>query len=252
MGGALVERAAREVRLTSLGEDLLSRSRGILQQVDDLGTIVRSRSAPLSGRLRIGVIPTIAPYFLPKVITALSAQFPNLTLEPKETITQTLVAEIIASKLDVAIVALPISEPSLQEFALFEEQFLLVRPARDAALPVPDVAAIPQMQLLLLEEGHCFRDQALSYCSVSGGRTRRIMEGSSLSTLVQMVSSGIGVTLIPEMARRFETRSADVAVSAFDTNPPGRTVGMIWRKTNPLGKDLLEVGAIIRKAAEQA
>ncbi len=250
MGGALVERAARELRLTSLGEDLLTRSQGILQQVDDLGAIVRSRSAPFSGRLRIGVIPTIAPYFLPTVIKALSAQFPDLTLEPKETITQTLVTEIIASKLDVAIVALPISEPSLREFALFDEQFLLVRPVGDAALPVPNAAAIPQMQLLLLEEGHCFRDQALSFCSTSGVRRRQIMEGSSLSTLVQMVSAGIGVTLIPEMARAFETRSAHVSVVAFDESPPGRTVGMIWRKTNPLGKDLLEVGAIIRKAAE--
>ena len=250
MGGPLVERAAREIRLTALGEDLLSHGNDILQRVEDLGAIVRRRSASFSGRLRMGVIPTVAPYLLPKIIKALSQRFPDLALEPKETVTQSLVQEILASRLDVAIVALPMSEPALQEFALFDEEFLLVRPASDADLPVPSPAALPTMQLLLLEEGHCFRDQALSYCNTSSVQTRQIMEGSSLSTLVQMVSAGIGITLIPEMARTFETRSADVSIANFAGTPPSRTIGMIWRKTNPLVDDLLEIGAIIRKVAE--
>lgn len=250
MGGPLVERAAREIRVTALGEDLLSRGRDILQQIEDLGGIVRKRSGPFSGRLRIGVIPSVAPYLLPTIIKTLSARFPDLMLEPKETITQSLVHEILASKLDVAIVALPISEAALDEFTLFDEEFLLVRPAQDADLPVPSVAALPALQLLLLEEGHCFRDQALSFCNIDGVRTRQIMEGSSLSTLVQMVSAGIGITLIPEMARSFETRSADVSIARFGSKAPTRTIGMVWRKTNPLSEDFMEIGTIIRKVAK--
>ena len=251
MGGPLVERAARQIRLTALGEDLLTRGNAILQRVDDLDALVRRRTGPFSGRLRIGVIPTVAPYLLPRVIKVLSERYPDLTLEPKETITQSLLGEIRTSKLDVAIVALPISEPALQEFALFDEEFLLVRPAVDADLPIPSVSAIPAMQLLLLEEGHCFRDQALSFCKMGGVQARSIMEGSSLSTLVQMVNAGIGVTLIPQMAQSFETRSANVSVVRFHEEAPGRTIGIVWRKTNPLSEDFMQIGAIIRKIAEE-
>lgn len=250
MGGPLVERTAREIRLTAMGEDFLARGSEILQQVEDLSALLRRQAGPFSGRLRLGVIPTVAPYLLPRIIQALGQRYPDLKLEPKETITQSLVHEILASRLDAAIVALPVTEPALQEFALFAEEFLLVRPACDAELPVPTAAVLPTMELLLLEEGHCFRDQALSFCDAGNARPRQIMEGSSLSTLVQMVSAGIGVTLIPEMARSFETRSADVAVSRFHVNPPRRTIGMIWRKTNPLTPELMEMGAIIRKIAE--
>jgi len=250
MGGPLVERAARKIRLTAVGEDLLERARDILLRVEDIGTLARSQAGAFTGRLRIGVIPTVAPYLLPRVVKALSQRFPELLLEPKETVTQSLLQEVHASRLDVAIVALPISEPALREFALFDEEFLLVRPVADKGAQVPALAALPAMQLLLLEEGHCFRDQALSFCSADGVRARQIMEGSSLSTLVQMVSAGIGLTLIPEMAEAFETRTADVAVSRFPSPAPHRTIGMIWRKTNPLESQLMETGSVVRKAAE--
>ena len=251
MGGPLVERASREIRLTALGEDLVVRGREILRQVEDLDALARKRSGPFAGRLRIGVIPTVAPYLLPNIVRSLSGKFPDLSLEPKETITQSLVREILASRLDMAIVALPISEPELREFALFDEDFLLVRPASDADEPVPSPPALPQMQLMLLEEGHCFRDQALSFCNSSGVFAHQIMEGSSLSTLVQMVSAGIGVTLIPEMAREFETRGTDVAIARFEEDIPNRTIGMIWRKTNPLTDELMEIGALIQKVASE-
>ncbi|MEP2471154.1 MULTISPECIES: LysR substrate-binding domain-containing protein [Roseobacteraceae] len=249
MGGALVERTAREVRLTALGEDLIVRGREILRQVEDLDALVRKRAGPFSGRLRIGIIPTVAPYLMPQIIKSLWHKFPDLVLEPKETITKSLVHEILASRLDVAIVALPVSVPELREFALFDEEFLLVRPAHDADEPVPNPSVLPTMQLLLLEEGHCFRDQALSFCSSTGVNARQIMEGSSLSTLVQMVGAGMGVTLIPEMAQAFETRSTEVSIARFTDTPPKRTIGMIWRRTNPLQDELMEIGALIRRAA---
>lgn len=250
LGGPLVERAAREIRLTALGEDFLVRARDILVRVEDLEGLRRSSAGPFSGRLRIGVIPTVAPYLLPSIIISLSARFPDLEPEPREAVTQSLIEDILASRLDVAVVALPVSEPALREFALFEEDFLLVRPASQRGEPVPRPEHMQAMRLLLLEEGHCFRDQALAFCAVSGARPRHIMEGSSLSTLVQLVGAGIGVTLIPEMALAFETRTADVSIARFAGVAPARTVGMIWRKTNPLGEQLMQIGAIVRRASE--
>ncbi|MEO1688605.1 MAG: LysR substrate-binding domain-containing protein, partial [Pseudomonadota bacterium] len=203
LGGPLVERTSRRVELTTLGEDFLSRAQEILIRVDDLEELVRSARDTLTGRLRLGVIPTVAPYLLPQIIQALGARFPELELQPRETITRALVDGLMASRLDVAIVALPISEPSLREFSLFDEEFRLVRPPGEAGRPAPSPAHLQTMRLLLLEEGHCFRDQALSFCEAQGARPRHIMEGSSLSTLVQMVGAGIGATLIPEMALPF-------------------------------------------------
>ena len=132
LGGPLVERASRQIRLTTLGEDFLSRAREIILQVDELNDLVRSSEAPLVGRLRLGVIPTVAPYLLPAIIQEFSKRFPGLELQPRETITNALIEDMQKSHLDVAIVALPISEPSLQEFALFDEDFVLVRPPQDA------------------------------------------------------------------------------------------------------------------------
>lgn len=250
MGAALVERTPREVRLTALGEDVLRRAGEILERVDDLGGLARTPAGPFAGRLRIGVIPTIAPYLLPAIIRALTARFPDAVPEPKETVTKALIGELQASRLDFAIVALPVSEPALQEFALFDEDFLLVRPSSDADLPIPGPKQLQAMRLLLLEEGHCFRDQALSFCAPRTAEPQYIMEGSSLSTLVQMVGAGIGVTLIPEMALALETRSAPVSVARFPSPAPSRSVGMIWRKTSPLSAQFLDLGAIIRKTAE--
>lgn len=250
LGGPLVERAAREIRLTALGEDFLVRAKDILVRVEDLQGLQRSSTGPLSGRLRIGVIPTVAPYLLPSIITALSARFPALEPEPRESITQSLIEDILASRLDVAVVALPVSEPALREFTLFDEDFLLVRPASEKDAPAPSPENMQTMRLLLLEEGHCFRDQALSFCGLTGAKPRHIMEGSSLSTLVQLVGAGMGVTLIPEMALPYETRSADVSVTRFVGEAPARTIGMIWRKTNPLGEQLMQIGAIVRRASE--
>lgn len=250
LGAPLVDRSARQVTLTPLGEAFLTRAQAILVQAEDLEELVRARTGPLSGRLRLGIIPTVAPYLLPQIITGLAQRFPDLDLEPRETVTQSLVEGLATSQLDVAIVALPISEPSLREFALFDEEFLLVRSRAEARAPVPSPAHLSTMQLLLLEEGHCFRDQALSFCSPTGSRPRQIMEGSSLSTLVQMVGAGIGATLIPEMALPFETRSADVGVARFAPPAPSRTIGMVWRKASPLANDLMTVGAVIRQVAK--
>jgi len=251
-GALLVDRSARQVRLTAVGEDLLRKAREVLLSVEELEDLMRASKGPLAGRFRLGVIPTVAPYLLPATIAALTKRFPEIDLELREAVTGSLVADLLDSRLDAAIVALPISEPSLREFALFEEDFVLVRPKQDADKPVPGRDMLRTMRLLLLEEGHCFRDQALSFCDMTQAQPRQLMEGSSLSTLVQMVGAGMGVTLIPEMALPLETRSADVSIARFPTPRPTRTIGMVWRKTNPLADQLMQAGAIVRGVGQRA
>jgi LysR family hydrogen peroxide-inducible transcriptional activator len=251
LGTALFERGPRHVRLTGFGEDCVARVRDILQSVDELGEMARASQDGLSGRLRIGVIPTIAPYLLPALIRKLSLQHPEIDVQIRETVTPRLLEELSDGLIDTAIVALPVLEPACTEVPLFTESLVLVRPAKDALVPVPSADSLRDMRLLLLEEGHCFRDQALSFCNLQSRPARQGLDSSSLSTLVQMVGAGIGVTLIPEMAVAVETRSAPVCVGRFADPQPSRTIGMIWRKRNPLAERLLQISEIVKAAAEE-
>ena len=245
LGAPLFERGARDVRLTGFGEEFAGRVRDILRAVDELGDLARASRDALAGRLRIGVIPTIAPYLLPGFIRRLTDLHPELDIHVRETLTPKLIEELKQGAIDTAIVALPVSEPSFTEVALFAEDFVFVRPPDDEGRPVPDREALKEMRLLLLEEGHCFRDQALSFCNVQSALPREMLDGSSLSTLVQMVAAGIGVTLIPEMALPVETRSAEVSVARFADPQPNRTIGMVWRKTSPLDGQLRLIADIV-------
>jgi len=249
LGLELFERGARQVRLTSFGEEFARRVRDILRSIDELGDLAHASRDRLVGQLRIGVIPTIAPYLLPTVISNLTGMYAGVDILVRETLTSKLLQELAEGRLDTAIVALPISEPSFAEVALFTENFLLVRPAEDEGKPVPNRNMLSKMRLLLLEDGHCFRDQALSFCNIQSALPREGLDASSLSTLVQMVGAGIGVTLIPEMAVVVEARSASISVTRFKNPQPSRTVGMIWRKTSPLAKHLLQVSEIVRQSA---
>ncbi len=250
LGGVLVERNARQVTLTKFGEELAQRVRDILRSVDELADFARASRDLLVGRLRVGMIPTIAPYLLPKVIANLKRMHPELDIHVREALTAKLIQELAEGRLDTAIVALPVSEPSLTEVALFTEHFLLVRPGEDAEKPVPGIDGLRDMRLLLLEEGHCFRDQALAFCNMQSSPPREVLDASSLSTLVQMVSAGIGVTFIPEMAVAVETRSAPVSVARLKDLQPTRTVGMVWRKTSPLARQLLQISEAVCLSAE--
>ena len=251
LGSPLFERGAKEVRLTSFAETFHARVVEILRNVDELGELARAAQTGLAGRLRLGVIPTIAPYLLPRVISVVARQFPEVDLHVRETLTQRLLQELAEGALDAAIVALPISEPSLTETALFDEEFVLVRPQSDEGKPVPNAENLQKMRLLLLEEGHCFRDQALSFCSLPTAAPRDGLDSSSLSTLVQMVAAGIGVTLIPQMAVPVEARGALVDIARFAAPRPKRTIGMIWRKSNPLADRLAQLSASVKDAAQE-
>lgn len=251
LGTPLFERGGREVQLTQAGDELVARTRAILSAVDELSDAARASGGQALARLRLGIIPTIAPYLLPSCISALTAQSPGLDLHIRETLTPKLLQELNDGKIDAAILALPISDPSLTEAPLFTEDFVLVRPQQDADLPVPDGEALQKMRLLLLEEGHCFRDQALAFCHTEKTLPRDGLDGSSLTTLVQMVSAGIGVTLIPEMAIPVETAAARVCVAHFPKPPPTRQIGMIWRKNSPLSAQLSDVADIVKHSARK-
>ncbi|WP_128514209.1 hydrogen peroxide-inducible genes activator [Tabrizicola thermarum] len=248
LGAPLVERGPRQIGLTALGADFALRARDVLRAVDELEALARASGGPLSGRLRLGVIPTVAPYLLPRVMRDLSGRFPGLDLRPREAVTPKLLRDLHEGRLDLALVALPVSEPALVEHPLLDEEFLLVRHESARDLPVPPLVDLPAAPLLLLEEGHCFRDQAIAACKLPQGPTGELMEGSSLSTLVQMVGAGIGVTLIPEMAAAVESRSAPVVLHRLNEPRPGRTIGLVWRRSNPLSDRFVDLAEGLREA----
>ncbi|MGD1887873.1 MAG: LysR substrate-binding domain-containing protein [Cohaesibacteraceae bacterium] len=252
LGVRLVERRGRQILLTGLGEEFARRAFTVLREVDEIGDLVRSRREDLSGPFRLGVIPTIGPYFLPDVVQALTRRYPGIEITIRETVTSKLEEAIQAGELDAAIVALPVSVPAFAEVELFDEEFVLVRSSADGDKPVPEAGDLEALKLLLLEDGHCFRDQALSFCGVSASGARNVMDGSALSTLVHMVAAGVGVTLIPEMAVPIETRTASVSISRFGAPAPRRVIGMIWRRTNPMGEQLRRVSDLVRDVAHRA
>lgn len=249
LGAPLFERGARQVRLTALGEACLERAVKILRAVDELEDLTRAAQGDLVGRLRLGVIPTVAPYLLPALFAELAQSHAGLDLHIRETMTPRLLAELHEGRIDCAILALPVGEPGLDEVALFDEAFVFVRPEAETDHPVPDGEALQKMRLLLLEEGHCFRDQALSFCKLNAAAPRDGLDGSSLTTLVQMVGAGLGVTLIPEMAVPVETPSARVAVARFADPQPARTIGMVWRRSSPLSDQFQRLADTVRRAA---
>ncbi len=251
LGGALVERGSRSVRLTAFGQEASLRVRDILRSVDQLGELAQLSRNRISGRLRIGMIPTIAPYLLPDVIKIITREHPHVEIELREALTSKLIAELAEGRLDTAITALPVFEPSLSEAVLFTENFLLVRSAEDAGKPAPSGEMLREMRLLLLEEGHCFRNQALSYCNMPSPSPRKTLEANSFSTLVQMVRAGMGVTLVPEMAVDLETGFGSVSVVRFKDPQPSRTIGMIWRKTSPLSAQFLQLAKLLGEPADR-
>ena len=249
VGVALFERAAKQVQLTPFGEEFVRRSQSILRAVGELEDLAHSARGGLGGRLRLGIIPTIAPYLLPAILERLRRDFGDLVVDVRESITLRLTDELTDGRLDAAIAALPIGEPGLEEIELFCEPFVLIRPVSAATEKVPALAELGQARLLLLEEGHCFREQALAFCGLRSSGEWGGLDGSSLSTLVQLVAAGLGITLLPEMAVPVETRSAPISVHRFAAPEPSRTIGMVWRRTSPLRRALVQIAECVREAA---
>ena len=246
LGVSLFEKGTHPVQLTPLGRIIAAKSKAIMLDVAELEELVRASDNQPLINLRLGVIPTVAPYIFSRIAKDLTMHFTGLNLKMREAITSKLITAVIDGELDAAIIALPASEPRLRELELFRENFLLVRPKADAKKPVPRPEMLKEMRLLLLEEGHCFRDQALTFCKMGSSNTQDVMDGNSLTTLVQMVAAGFGVTLIPEMAAEFEGRIPNISIAKFHKNPPTRKIGMVWRRNSPLQDKYIEIAQIVK------
>ena len=253
LGVAVVERRPGEVMLTDIGREIARRGEAVLAASRDLVDFARHRSGLLTGRLTLGVIPSLAPYLLPKILPALQSRFPELRLELRETQTRQLVEDIKNGALDAAILALPVGEPDIDGIRLFDDLFLLAVPASDPRPKAAKVAAadIDQSRLILLEDGHCLRDQALAFCATAPGRSSSAtaFAASSLTTVIQMVANGYGVTLIPQIAADVEGRDERVKFLRLKNPEPGRSIGLVFRRTSPRKDDFAALGEVVREGA---
>jgi LysR family transcriptional regulator, hydrogen peroxide-inducible genes activator len=247
LGVELVERRPGEVVLTEVGAEVARRGRRMLAASRDLVDFARHQGRLLTGRLTLGVIPTIAPYLLPTILPVLQRRYPDLRVELRETQTKVLLEELSRGALDVIMLALPIPDSDLEAVRLFDDPFLLAVPATD---PRPATARvrpddIDQERLILLEEGHCLRDQAVAYCGNALNAGALGLGATSLATVMQMVANGYGVTLVPQVAVDVEVRDGRVKLLRFAPPQPARTIGLAWRHTSPRKVDFIALGELV-------
>lgn len=248
LGVVLVERGSRKVVLTAAGEEVLDRARRVLREVQDIHTIAARYCEPEKGRLRLGVFPTLGPYLLPLLVPKIAAQFPGLELRLIEEKSEPLLKKLQAGQIDAALLALPVQDSSLEITPLFDEPFVLATPcehplARHEAVQFGDLRG---QRLMLLEEGHCLRDQAMSLCHNWGAEEVSDFRATSLETLRQMVAAGMGITLLPQLAT--QGRFADNGNLRFlpfaDDPQPSRTIGMLWRRSSALTPMLRQIAKL--------
>lgn len=253
LGLVLVERTRSGVLLSDKGREIAARAARILGDVHEMVEYAQHCKNVLSGSLRLGVIPSIAPYMLPPLLPLLRESYPQLELHVRETQTLPLLQELADGKLDVLLLALPIVQAEIETLALFDDRFLLALPAsrklNSRVRATKDL--LEHERLLLLEEGHCLRDQALTYCNLQQVSTVNTFGVSSLSTITEMVAAGYGITLLPEICLTIEQRGRDIALTRFADPEPYRTVGLAWRSTSPRSADFHELGRLIKLAWSQ-
>ncbi|EJL51616.1 MULTISPECIES: hydrogen peroxide-inducible genes activator [unclassified Rhizobium] len=239
LGAKLVERTRQNTILTPKGEEVLHYARAILHQVDLLEQTARKGGGTLEGLIRIGIIPTVAPYLVPQFVPHLRKTYPSVEVELREAVTDRLMADLLTGKLDAVIAALPLDIEGIQTRPLFTDRFFMaVADNGEAVLMSPLTEhEVNVDRLLLLEEGHCLRDQALAVCS-AGKRSLVNFGATSMATLLQMVSHDMGMTLIPEMAIPTETSRNSIRIVPFADPQPSREIGLAWRRSNHRGKEM--------------
>ncbi len=250
LGVTLVERSRSGVMLTPAGEAVVERARVVLRETADIRSIARHAADPSTATLRVGLFPTLGPYLLPHVVPNVRERLPKVELLLVEEKTEVVLQRLSDGALDVGVLALPINDERLHVEPLFTEDFLLAVPAThplaDHEGPV-DVSVLAGEQVLLLEEGHCLRDQALSVCQVGGASERRGFRATSLETLRQMVAAGVGVTLLPELAVRPPVpEQRDIRLLRFSEPVPNRRIAMFWRSSSTYGSLLPELAEVFR------
>ena len=252
LGVQLIERAPKRVQLTAAGEEVVERARRILEASDEIVDLARGHSDPLAGRLRLALLPTIGPYLLPNVAGRLRKSLPRLELMLYEYQTDPMLEKLHSGEIDVGILAFPVPMDGLDSFELYKEPFTVAVPAghklaQRSSIRVDDLS---HETLLLLEDGHCLRDQALDICSGSDVHEKQDFRATSLETLRQMVAAGVGITLLPELAGRGAYGNArGVAIRPFVKPVPTRTVGAVWRKSTARREAIL---ALCKQIASHA
>lgn len=245
----LVERTKRRVMFTPLGDDIVARARPLLRAAEDIAELAAAAAEPLSGTLRLGVIPTIGPYLLPRLLPALRQRFPKLKLHLREDLSARLLEQLAAGRLDVILFALPYPAEAVETVVLGLDPFVLACPPGHPLCeydPVPD-EAIAGAPLLLLEEGHCLREHALAACHLPGAGAGEGLRGTSLHTLVQMVANGLGVTLLPRMAVADALRGTGVVTRPLAGGDAVRRIGLGWRRSSPRKKEFLLLAEVLRE-----
>ena len=253
LGVELLERHPRQAILTAAGAQVVERARVMLREADTIADIARRSQDPEAGSVRVGLFPTLAPYLLPHVVPDLHARFPKLELLLVEDKTEVVLEKLRRGELDVGVLARPVHEPWLHEEPLFSEDFVLAVPCDHelAGTDQPVAASVlASEQVLLLEEGHCLRDQALAVCQLAGASERSGFRATSLETLRQMVAAGVGVTLLPELAVQPPVPpQPDICLRRFRAPVPRREIAMYWRPTSVYRELLPSIAEVIRNRA---
>ena len=250
IGMALVERNPRNVMLTEVGEAVVAKARMILREADEIKAIARRAKDPESGTVRLGIFPTLGPYLLPHIVPNIVARFPKLELILVEEKTEVLLKKLHNGELDAAILALPIHDDTLHAEFLFEESFVLAinkqnKLAKAKRIKLSDLA---EERLMLLDDGHCLRDQALEVCQMAGAGERTGFRATSLETLRHMVSANVGMTLMPALSVHAPAPSSpNVSLIPFVDPAPHRRIAMIWRRTSALTAFLHQLVPMIKK-----
>lgn len=252
LGIPLVERTRSGIKLTPKGEEIAIRAQKLLNDARDLVDFARHSAGILSGSLRLGVIPSVAPYVLPPLLPLIRERYRDLELHLRETQTHVLLDELTEGKLDAILLALPIKNPDIETVELFEDRFFLAVPKRKKLSG--RVRATKDMiesdKLLLLEEGHCLRDQALTFCTLQHVDMVNTFGATSLSTIVEMVAADLGITLLPEICIGVECRGRELSLIRFADPEPSRKLGLCWRKSSPRTEDFRALGKLIVEASD--
>ncbi len=252
LGVQLIERAPKRVSLTVAGEEIVARARRILEASDEIVELAKGHRDPLAGRLKLALLPTIGPYLLPNVAARLRKQLPRLELMLYEYQTDPMLEKLHSGEIDVGILALPVQMDGLDSYELYKEPFTVALPANHklAAKQTIKVEDLAHETLLLLEDGHCLRDQALDICSSTDVHEKQDFRATSLETLRQMVAAGVGITLLPELAGRGAYGNArGVAIKPFVKPVPSRTIGAVWRKSTARREAILALARQIEAHA---
>ncbi len=249
IGTVLVERNRRVVRFTALGERIVEKARRVLREADELADMVRASGKPLSGELRLSVIPTIAPFLLPRILPQIRKDWPDLKLFLREETSGAACESLSHGRADCVLLALPYACGDVEADPLFEDRLYMAYPADEAPPAHATPATIDESRLLLLEDGHCLKDHALSACNRPELRASAAMMGTSLHTLVQMVDNGLGVTMLPEMALDANIlANTGIVTRPLEAEHPSRTIALVWRKASPRAKDFQLLANVLRKA----